>query len=1488
MMIVHRTADGERELDVAVDRRLVTVGDLADAIGETGRSLVVDGTAVGRDLALNETPLVVGSVVWGNPAWAQWVEEQEGDHGDLGCAVFVTVAGLDAGRRVPLTPGTWVVGRRPGNDIELANATVSLRHARLRVAPDGHVDVRDLRSRNGTWLGESALDSDWRPLPPGAIIRFGAVSARVEPAGGTPRDRPTTLDPLRHADPVGRLTFNRPPRPTEPSPPEALRLPRPPLAQGGRPALAVLPALLPAVAGVVTVMVTGNWLFALLPLLSPVVALAGWWQARRSAGRASRRDQVRFLREIEETRAVLAETAAAELVRRRTVLPDLGEVVRRAHQPSSRLWERRVNAPGWLRLTAGTATIPWSPPHDPVPEPVPDALRSMLEEFAQLVDAPAEVDLTAGGVVGLVGSPDVARALARSLLAQAVVHHGPADLRLTVLSSSAAAASWGWSRWLPQIPRADGPNSPDDPAGNGTPIGQPCVGTEAGNALLRTLLAAVSTEEVALGRRTGTSATAAGAPGGSATASRRRDKVHLVVVDNDELLAGPRAPARAVLRGDAGPVAGIVVPSSADRLPASCTTIIELSGPDGRAILRRAGAQSPEHPAELELLAATLSERAARHLARALARFEDGEQGFAAGLVGRVRLLQLLGDKSVDAESMARRWSVDSMCRTLAVPLGVTADGPLMVDLVADGPHALVAGTTGAGKSELLRSWVAGLAATVHPRHLNFVLIDYKGGSAFDQCARLPHTVAVVTDLDESLAERALLCLEAELRYREGRLREAGVSDLEGYRRPGSGRPALARLVVMVDEFATLAAELPGFLDALVGVAQRGRSLGVHLVLATQRPAGVIGDNIRANTALRVALRVQDRHDSVDVLGSEIAAELPRETPGRAVVRFGPGEQVVMQTALVSSAPPSPGIGLDVRPLPAVGPRDGRAKAASKPAATRVPPQAASVEEAPSETDLAALVEAAVEAARRLQLDPPRSPWPPPLPADLILRDLDRPKAFPRAPAATDDLVSLFLVDDPDQQDQYVGGWRPSDGNFLVVGPVGSGTTTALATLSVSLTREAAPDRLHLYVVDAAGGALDSLADLPHCGGVIRIGDQERLVRLVQRLRDELDLRRSLDVDGRQGRPEIVLVIDGWSALQAELELPGQLALGEDLARVISEGPDLGLRTVIGADRPGALRPRLAATVNQRLVLGPPESSGARGGRAAPGFPTQPRDRRPGRGLLEPTGLAVQVALPGRDGGLVAAVATTVRTWADVAPGVGPRPLGRLPLRVGLDAVLAAAHAGGEPWWLPIGLGSSELVPTGWTMHGGDQVLITGPARSGRSSTLRSVAAALRHCRPDLALVAVCSARSPLRCEVLDGHLSPDQIGALGTWIEQGATAVLVDDAEMVEDPAGILAGWIDAHRADVLVVAAARNDAARSQYGSWIRRLRTSRLGLLLEADPDSDGDLLGVRLPRRPPAPPAPGRGYLIDGSRVEYVQVAEVAPSVSSDLPRDPTSY
>ncbi|WP_043670960.1 FtsK/SpoIIIE domain-containing protein, partial [Clavibacter michiganensis] len=328
---------------------------------------------------------------------------------------------------------------------------------------------------------------------------------------------------------------------------------------------------------------------------------------------------------------------------------------------------------------------------------------------------------------------------------------------------------------------------------------------------------------------------------------------------------------------------------------------------------------------------------------------------------------------------------------TLAAVVGVGHAGPVTVDLVADGPHAVVAGTTGSGKSELLVTWMAALAAAHPPEEVTVLLVDFKGGAAFDPLLVLPHAVGLVTDLDGQGARRALESLRAEIRHRERTLREAGARDVDDPAAAG----ILPRLVIVVDELAALLADQDGLHEVVADIAARGRSLGMHLVLCTQRPAGVVRDAVLANCDLRLSLRVNNEADSRALLGTVEAARLADAPVGRCLVGSHGAPARPFQVAVTTP------------------------------------------------DDLARI------AAARCTAAPVRRPWLDPLPAVVPLADLagSAPVASPGDPPA----VPFALVDLPAEQRRTTAVWRPAtDGHLVVVGGPGSGRSTCLRALAAS------------------------------------------------------------------------------------------------------------------------------------------------------------------------------------------------------------------------------------------------------------------------------------------------------------------------------------------------------------------------------------------------------------------------------------------------------
>ena len=698
----------------------------------------------------------------------------------------------------------------------------------------------------------------------------------------------------------------------------------------------------------------------------------------------------------------------------------------------------------------------------------PDAYLVAIAMSATEPDLPVPADLGPSSRIALLGPHG--GAVARSLVVQLVASCGPADLRVTIVTDY--PERWNCVRALPHVTLPDGTAA---------------IVTESG--LLRVL------DELA----------SYSASGGH----------HLLITDQPALLSTRTSPLRRAISDAQRDALIVVVPAveSADgaAVPHVCSSVLTTtSGPLARWV---PDVQRTMLPQQVRMVG--VGDRTTARCVVAIRGLIDPEDSLSvASVVPRelslIALLQRDRIETLTPAGIAAKWAAAGVDPAPRTAIGMAADGVVDIDLVRDGPHGLIAGTTGAGKSELLRSLVVGMAAAVSPAYLTFVLIDYKGGATFDACASLPHVVGMVTDLDDQLADRALRSLHAELRRREALLREHGASDLSELRARAPS-VTLPRLVVVIDEFAALVAEQPTFLHALVGIAQRGRSLGVHLLLATQRPSGVITDDIRANTNLRLALRLNDTADAIDVVGIAAAAHLPRGVPGRAVLRLGADDHLTFQTAQCTAQSD-----------------DGR------------------------ETELTMLVRAICEAARLAGVAVPSAPWLPPLPAMLECDGV-----------GPDGVSDLGLVDEPDLQRTMPLRWSLGDGRLAVVGSAGSGVTSTLLTLA-NQTMSASKDA-DVYVIDARGDdRWVALATHPRCVAVVRLQEGERLHRLLHRLR--------IQAHGRHGvAVETLLIIDGLDALRRALDDLETAREYDALEHILADASSDSIAIVAGAESAASL-----------------------------------------------------------------------------------------------------------------------------------------------------------------------------------------------------------------------------------------------------------------------------------------------------------------------------
>lgn len=626
----------------------------------------------------------------------------------------------------------------------------------------------------------------------------------------------------------------------------------------------------------------------------------------------------------------------------------------------------------------------------------------------------------------------------------------------------------------------------------------------------------------------------------------------------------------------------LVTAGSRSRLPRACSAVIDLDELTGTAI--------------------GLSRARFRELAEALTPLtvrgtgDDGPPG----------PFRVPSDHDLD-----RAWAVDA---APVVALGSAAGsgsagsgsaGSITVelDLVADGPHLLIAGTTGSGKSELLQTLVGGLIAAAPPERMSLLLIDYKGGSTFAPLVRAPHVAGLVTDLDPALGERVLRSLRAELRRREQHAVDHEPDDPAGRTATIGNRHlqhAPPRLVIVVDEFATLAAELPEFVPGLLDVAQRGRSLGMHLVLATQRPAGVVTPAIRANIGTRICLRVTDPAESVDLIGRPDAATIRAESPGQGFLQRAGRAPERLHVARMSSP------GSQVATVGRIG--------------DPVP-----VASAPSALSL--LIDAAVRVAARRGVPLPAPPWRPP----------------PGAVVEHDDPGVLGLLDRPDEQ--RVEPWPLPAGSLLISGPARSGRSRALLRWSAAVRASGG----RLVVIDASGD-LGQLVGSDGVSSHLGLDQPDLVLRLFVRLSAEVARRRH---QPHRIPPGVIgLVIDGYEAMAAALDTLDPTLWSQQLTDLIARGPSCGIRCAISGDA-ATDRGRLAAAFGHHVQLGLPDAA------------STPRpDTAPGRAwVAEIPGAQLQWALPGRWPSHPGSGAADTAGSADAAAPIVVR---RLPEVVGL------------------------------------------------------------------------------------------------------------------------------------------------------------------------------------------------------------------------------
>ncbi len=1232
-------------------------------------------------------------------------------------AYLEVLTGAHAGATYSLIAGTNAVGRDPSSRVHLTDASVSRRHAQIEIVAGRttSIVVHDLGSANGVLLGgpEGEAITECRVDRPREIA-LGDVTVRITPGPPVP-DTPGFSHRVMHV---------RAPRVAPVFPASQRELPAPP-RPAERNRIPMLAMLAPMMMGGAMYLVTQSPMSLMMVAFSPLMMIGSWLDTRAGSKRKQKRDLARFVESLALDRAELTDLRTREIEVRASETPTLAEIADAVQYRSGLLWTRRPEHRSFLEVRFGDGELPSRteialPARGETDLVQWEALQRVEAEFAHVAPVPLLERFERCGSIGVVGEPIWAEGIARSLIMQLAGLHSPSELVLACFASAHHAGEWEWLKWLPHIDTVTSPI-----------LSWQLAVDSASSARLITAL-----EGLLESRR-------------QATNRRRTVRSHLEEeTRNDEdsgvavgdlpvvpavvvlvLDAGLIDPSRIIALAEDGPDHGmhlIWVAPSTDRLPAACRTFVELSTAEGRVSFVRTGTSI-----QLQLLA-PMESLQALELARRLAPVEDVSARALdeSDLPKTVQLRDLHGtDLLGGAEPVVRAWhesgSVSRNWKTgderepisLAAVIGQSPDGPAVIDLRTHGPHALVGGTTGAGKSEFLQTWIMSMAATISPDRLTFLLVDYKGGAAFAECVDLPHTVGLVTDLSPHLVRRALASLKAELHHREELLAAHGAKDLITMeRRSDPAAPPV--LVIVIDEFAALAADVPEFVDGVIDVAQRGRSLGLHLVMATQRPAGVITDNLRANTNLRIALRMADESDSTDVLGVSDAAFFAAETPGRGAFKVGPGRIAHFQTGYLGgrAAHSAPGSRVELRSL---GFTEGEP--------WNIPPEPQLVprRHAKPPRDIEQLRDGIVAAAVKTGVAAPRRPWLDALPASLGLQSV-RQQANDLL-QDIDDAPIIGLRDEPASQAQ-----RPvaidfeETGNVAFIGASGTGKSTALITLAASLSTRADDFPVQIYAIDAGGGALEALDVLPTVGAVAPLADSELTARILRHVLGLIGERSSRYASARaaglrafrrtpNGRDEsrIVLLVDGVAAFrQATETLGGPTSPMQMLGDIMSAGRSVGVHVVLTSDRPAAIPAAMASAVQQQFVL---RLAGTHDYHQLGVSADALEGASAGRALMVRSDDEIQIARIG-DGDGLGAQAHGLERLAEQLRGLGvpeASPIRNAPTHIALSAL--SEDAGGRPVY---GINTDDFAPIGMPATG--LGVIAGPPGSGLSTAARS------------------------------------------------------------------------------------------------------------------------------------------------------------------------
>ncbi|MGG4165929.1 type VII secretion protein EssC [Rossellomorea vietnamensis] len=961
-------------------------------------------------------------------------------------------------------------------------------------------------------------------------------------------------------------------------------------------------------------------------------------------------------------------------------------------QLSDRLWERTIESPDFLQFRLGRGNLPASYSISVNSSDMSNReMDELLEESQKLEEAYREIELlpvTADlhkGAIGLIGKESVYKNEIHQLIGQLTFFHSYHDVRFVSIFHEEEYKEWEWMKWLPhfQLPQSFAKGF--------------IYNEKTRDQILSSIYEILRERDI------------------DEESEKVRHAPHFVfVITNHQLISDHVI--LEYLEGEYGHLGMSVIfaAEAKESLSDNVHTLVRYINDNEGDILIQ-DKKAVKIPFTMDGYEHDGNEKYARTL-----RTLNHQIGMTNSIPTSVSFLDMLRVRDVDQLPIEENWLSRESAKSLAVPVGLKGKEDIVelnLHEKAHGPHGLLAGTTGSGKSEFLQTYILSLAVHFHPHEVAFLLIDYKGGGMAQPFKNIPHLLGTITNIEGSknFSTRALASIKSELKRRQRLFDRYEVNHINDYTRlykQGKTEEPLPHLFLISDEFAELKSEEPEFIKELVSAARIGRSLGVHLILATQKPGGVIDNQIWSNARFRVALKVQNTEDSREILKNADAASLT--VTGRGYLQVGNNEVYDLFQSAWSGAPYQEEsfeaedevaivTDLGLIPLSEVLTNPG------------------------SQKDMTSEIDAVVDRIEALQsqmdLKKLSSPWLPPL-SNRIYRT-----GFAQT---EENKILLSMVDEPEKQSQTPYHYEViEDGNVGIFGSSGYGKTQTLITLLMGMATQFTPEEIHYYLLDFGNGGLLPLKQLPHTADYFLIDEERKIEKFIGILDDELARRKQLfqkqevssikmyNTVSEDKLPLLFVTIDNFDLVKEEMQ-----ELETQINQFARDGQSLGVYMYFTATRVNSVRQSLMNNLKTKIVHYLMDSSEAYTmlGR----LPFSP-EAIPGRAIVKKdTAYFSQVFLPteGKDDyEQLNLLKEDIQLLKEKYKGLSsPKPVPMLPTELTMVNFTQYTDSGRKTGLLPIGLDEETVEPVYVNFKKTKHCFVLGQAQKGKTNVLKVLA----------------------------------------------------------------------------------------------------------------------------------------------------------------------